>query len=94
MKWKFKSAFEATHEVGSEVLQSIKNVKVGKGTVLVSTPAAAREATVNDMKAEYDLKKMKSRRNPYGYYGYGVSSPVRLWGQFSHFSYRCRRRSP
>jgi thiamine phosphate synthase YjbQ (UPF0047 family) len=89
MKWTFKSAFEATHEVGSEVLQSIKNVKVGKGTVLVSTPAAAREATVNDMKAEYDLSKMKSRRNPYGYYGY-----VRLWGQFSHFSYRCRRRSP
>ena len=45
-------------------MQLIKSMKAGKGESLVSMAAQAQEAKVSDMKAEYDLSKMKSRRNP------------------------------
>ena len=39
------SVFEATRDVGAEILQSIKDMKAGKGKVVVSAAAEAREAT-------------------------------------------------
>jgi putative transcriptional regulator len=39
------SAFEAGRDVGAEILQSIKDMKAGKGKVVVSTATEAREAT-------------------------------------------------
>jgi putative transcriptional regulator len=39
------SAFEATRDIGAEILQSIKDMKAGKGKAVVSSATAAREAT-------------------------------------------------
>jgi putative transcriptional regulator len=39
------TAFEAGRDVGAEILQSIKDMKAGKGKVVVSTATEAREAT-------------------------------------------------
>lgn len=38
-------AFEAKRDIGAEILQSIKDMKAGKGKVIVSTATEAREAT-------------------------------------------------
>jgi putative transcriptional regulator len=38
-------AFEATRDVGAEILQSLKDMKAGKGKVVVSSATQAREAT-------------------------------------------------
>jgi putative transcriptional regulator len=38
-------AFEVRRDIGAEVLQSIKDMKAGKGKVVASTAAEAREAT-------------------------------------------------
>ena len=37
--------FEASRNVGAEILQSIKDMKAGRGKVLLSAAAQAREAT-------------------------------------------------
>jgi putative transcriptional regulator len=39
------AAFEATRDIGAEILQSIKDMKAGKGRVVLSAAAEAREAT-------------------------------------------------
>ena len=39
------TAFEASRDIGAEILQSIKDMKAGKGKVVVSTATEAREAT-------------------------------------------------
>lgn len=39
------AAFEATRDIGAEVLQSIKDMKAGKGKVVVPAAVEAREAT-------------------------------------------------
>lgn len=39
------AAFEASRDIGAEILQSIKDMKAGKGKVVSSTAAQAREAT-------------------------------------------------
>ena len=39
------TAFEANRDVGAEILQSIKDMRAGRGKVVVSTAAEAREAT-------------------------------------------------
>lgn len=39
------AAFEAGRDIGAEILQSIKDMKAGKGRVIVSTATQAREAT-------------------------------------------------
>lgn len=39
------TAFEAERDVGAEILQSIKDMKAGKGKVVVSAAVEAREAT-------------------------------------------------
>lgn len=39
------AAFEAKRDIGAEILQSIKDMKAGKGKVVVSTATQAREAT-------------------------------------------------
>ena len=39
------AAFEAKRDVGAEILQSIKDMKAGKGKVVVSSATEAREAT-------------------------------------------------
>lgn len=36
---------EASRDIGAEILQSIKDMKAGKGKVVVSSAAEAREAT-------------------------------------------------
>ena len=38
-------AFEANRDIGAEILQSIKDMKAGKGKAVLSTAAEAREAT-------------------------------------------------
>jgi len=38
-------SLEATRDIGAEILQSIKDMKAGKGKVVVSSAAEAREAT-------------------------------------------------
>jgi putative transcriptional regulator len=38
-------AFEAKRDIGAEILQSIKDMKAGKGKVIVSSATEAREAT-------------------------------------------------
>ena len=38
-------AFEATRNIGAEILQSIKDMKAGKGRVVVTHAAEARSAT-------------------------------------------------
>lgn len=38
------AAFEAKRDIGAEILQSIKNMKAGKGKVVVSSATEAREA--------------------------------------------------
>jgi putative transcriptional regulator len=38
-------AFEATRDIGAEILQSIKDMKAGKGKVVVPAAFEAREAT-------------------------------------------------
>ena len=38
-------AFEATRDIGAEILQSIKDMKAGKGRVVVTHAAEARSAT-------------------------------------------------
>ncbi len=38
-------AFEAHRGIGAEILQSINDMKAGKGNVVVSSAAEAREAT-------------------------------------------------
>lgn len=38
-------ALEAKRDVGAEILQSIKDMKAGKGQVVLSAAAAARQAT-------------------------------------------------
>lgn len=38
-------AFEATRDIGAEILQSIKDMKAGKGKVVVPAAVEAREAT-------------------------------------------------
>ena len=37
--------FEATRDIGAEILQSIKDMKAGRGKIVLSTAAEAREAT-------------------------------------------------
>lgn len=39
------AAFEASRDIGAEILQSIKDMKAGKGKVVATTAAEAREAT-------------------------------------------------
>ncbi len=39
------ATFEATRDIGAEILQSIKDMKAGKGKAVVSTATQAREAT-------------------------------------------------
>ena len=39
------AAFEAKRDLGAEILQSIKDMKAGKGKVVVSSATEAREAT-------------------------------------------------
>ena len=39
------AAFEASRDIGAEILQSIKDMKAGKGKVALSTATEAREAT-------------------------------------------------
>ena len=39
------TAFEAKRDVGAEILQSIQDMKAGKGKVVVSAAVEAREAT-------------------------------------------------
>ena len=39
------AAFEAQRDIGAEILQSIKDMKEGKGRVVVSSATEAREAT-------------------------------------------------
>ena len=39
------TAFEAKRDIGAEILQSIKDMKAGKGHVVMSTASQAREAT-------------------------------------------------
>jgi len=39
------AAFEASRDIGAEILQSIKDMKAGKGKVVLSTATEAREAT-------------------------------------------------
>ncbi len=39
------SAMESTRDIGAEILQSIKDMKAGKGKVVLSAAAEAREAT-------------------------------------------------
>lgn len=39
------TAFEAKRDIGAEILQSIKDMKAGKGKVVLSTASEAREAT-------------------------------------------------
>jgi len=39
------SPFEATRNIGAEILQSIKDMKAGKGKVVVPAAVEAREAT-------------------------------------------------
>ncbi|HBH37370.1 MAG TPA: transcriptional regulator [Curvibacter sp.] len=39
------AAFEATRDLGAEILQSIRDMQAGKGKVVVSSAAEAREAT-------------------------------------------------
>lgn len=39
------ASLEASRDIGAEILQSIKNLKAGKGKVVVSSAAEAREAT-------------------------------------------------
>ena len=38
-------AFEATRDIGAEILQSIKDMKAGKGKVILSPAVEARQAT-------------------------------------------------
>ncbi len=38
-------AFEAKRDIGAEILQSIKDMKAGKGKVVLSAATEAREAT-------------------------------------------------
>lgn len=38
------AAFEATRDLGAEILQSIRDMQAGKGKVVVSSAAEAREA--------------------------------------------------
>jgi len=38
-------AFEARRDIGAEILQSIKDMKAGKGKVVASSATEAREAT-------------------------------------------------
>jgi hypothetical protein len=61
------ATFYAARELGAEVLQSINELKADNSKIVVFTAAAAREATANEMKADYDFSKMKSRLNPYAY---------------------------
>ena len=39
------ASFEAKRDVGAEILQSIKDMKAGKGRIVVSSATEAREAT-------------------------------------------------
>ena len=39
------ATFEASRDIGAEILQSIKDMKASKGKVVVSTATEAREAT-------------------------------------------------
>ena len=39
------ASLEATRDIGAEILQSIKDMKAGKGKVVVSSATEAREAT-------------------------------------------------
>ena len=39
------ASFEAKRDVGAEILQSIKDMKAGKGKIVVSSATEAREAT-------------------------------------------------
>ena len=39
------AAFEAKRDIGAEILQSVKDMKAGKGNVVVSSATEAREAT-------------------------------------------------
>jgi putative transcriptional regulator len=39
------TALEATRDIGAEILQSIQDMKAGKGKVVVSAAVEAREAT-------------------------------------------------
>lgn len=39
------TSFEATRDIGAEILQSIKDMKAGKGKVAASSATQAREAT-------------------------------------------------
>ena len=39
------ATFEAKRDIGGEILQSIKDMKAGKGKVVLSTATEAREAT-------------------------------------------------
>ena len=39
------AAFEAKRDIGAEILQSIKDMKAGKGKVVASSATEAREAT-------------------------------------------------
>lgn len=39
------AAFEAKRDIGAEIVQSLKDIKAGKGKVVVSSAAEAREAT-------------------------------------------------
>lgn len=39
------AAFEAKRDIGAEILQSIKDMKAGKGKVVLSAATEAREAT-------------------------------------------------
>lgn len=39
------AAFEARRDIGAEILQSIKDMKAGKGQVVTSSATEAREAT-------------------------------------------------
>ena len=39
------TAFESKRDIGAEILQSIKDMKAGKGQVVMSTASQAREAT-------------------------------------------------
>ena len=39
------AAFEAKRDIGTEILQAIKDMKAGKGKMVVSTATQAREAT-------------------------------------------------
>lgn len=39
------AAFEAKRDIGAEILQSIKDMKAGKGKIVLSAATEAREAT-------------------------------------------------